>query len=432
MGIAAIVGAQWGDEGKGKVVDFYASKAHIVVRFNGGANAGHTIVHKGTKYKFHHLPSGSLYKGKVNIIGNGMVVDPKKLLEEIEQVKACGSKLMISPRAHVVLPYHFFLDGAEEEAKGWLAAGTTKRGIGPCYSDKAARIGIRMGEFVNPEIFKQKLRLLHTLKTAMLQHVYNKDFPYSEEQIFLQYSEYASRLAKYVQDPIPFLQKAIQAKRNILLEGAQATMLDIDFGLYPFGTSSSTTAAGACIGSGIPPSQINHVIGVVKLYTSRVGSGPLPTEITDSTADFIRNKGGEFGTTTGRPRRVGWLDLVTLRFAAAVNGFTGLALTRLDTLSDVKNVKVCTHYLFKGKKLLFPPSSYWELSECKPVYAEFDGWEDLGPKGWSSVARKGFFALPKNAREYLTFISRSLGIPIVFVGVGESRQDAIVLKEIFK
>ncbi|MCX8196788.1 MAG: adenylosuccinate synthase [Candidatus Micrarchaeota archaeon] len=434
MPIAAVIGAQWGDEGKGKVVDYYASFAHVVVRFNGGANAGHTIVHKGKKFKFHHLPSGSLYPNKINVIGNGVVIDPKKLIEEIRQLQASNihPNLVISPRAHIVLPYHFALDGAEEELKGGLAAGTTKRGIGPCYSDKANRIGIRMGDLLSKDVFRKKLHLLHQIKTKTLQHVYGKDFQYSEEQIYEEYCGYASLLAAYVADPVLLLQKTISSKKNILLEGAQGTMLDIDHGLYPFGTSSNTSVGGACTGAGIAPSRITHTIGVVKVYSSRVGGGPLPTEIFGKDADFIREKGKEYGTTTGRPRRIGWLDLVTLRYAAAINGFSGLAFTRVDTLSGLGKIKVCTHYLLDGKKLLFPPASYWDFEACKPVYKEFEGWTDLGQKGWSAVAKKGFRLLPQQAKKYLRFISESIGVPIYFVGVGESREDAIVLKEVFK
>ncbi len=434
MPVAVVVGAQWGDEGKGKVVDCYASRADIIVRFNGGANAGHTIVSKGVKHKFHHIPSGILYQKKLNIIGNGLVVDPKKLLEEIGAVKEAGVRpnLLISPRAHVVLPYHFVLDGAEEAKKGNLAAGTTRRGIGPCYSDKAARFGIRMGELIQPAVFREKLRIMHAIKTKILREAYGIDFPQSEDEIYSQYCQYASRLAPYVSDPAERLHQAIEGKKKVLLEGAQATMLDIDHGMYPFGTSSNTTAGGACTGSGIGPTAIDEVIGVVKVYTSRVGTGPLPTELFDSTGDFIRDKGGEYGTTTGRPRRIGWLDLVTVRYAARINGLTGLAFTRLDTLSGVKKVKVCTHYVLGGKKVLSQPASHQDFALCKPVYKEFAGWKDFGEQGWHQIAKKGYPALPKEAKAYLGFISKSVGVPTCFVGVGASREDAIVLKDVFK
>ncbi|MCX8197910.1 MAG: adenylosuccinate synthase [Candidatus Micrarchaeota archaeon] len=433
MPVAVVVGAQWGDEGKGKVVDYYASKAHLVIRYCGGANAGHTIVHGGKKFKLHHLPSGILYPSKLNIIGNGTVIDPKKLCEEIEAIKpqARRFRLQISSRAHVVMPYHFILDGAEEERKGGLAAGTTKRGIGPCYSDKAARFGIRMGELIDEEQFRKKLSIMHPIKSKMIQEVYGAKLEVSQERIFEEYSQYAKMLAPFVSDTSQAISSALSSGKNILLEGAQATMLDIDHGMYPFGTSSNTTAGGACTGSGIGPTKIDEVIGVVKCYTSRVGAGPLPTEIFGQDADAIRNKGGEYGTTTGRPRRIGWLDLCTLRYAAFVNGLTGLAFTRLDTLSGFPEVKICTHYELGGKKLLFPPSSYKDFEKCKPIYKSFPGWQDLG-KDWGKAAKKGFSALPKEARQYLDFISKSAKVPIYFVGVGPGRSDAIVLKEVFK
>ncbi|MFA6214216.1 MAG: adenylosuccinate synthase, partial [Candidatus Micrarchaeia archaeon] len=346
MAFAIVVGAQWGDEGKGKVVDCYASRADIVVRFNGGANAGHTIVSGGKKFAFHHIPSGVLYPEKINIVGNGVVLEPKKFFEELSQLDGVGitPNIKISPRCHLVMPYHLALDGAEEGRKGALAAGTTKRGIGPCYSDKAARFGIRVGELLQPALFREKLHTMHTLKVKLLKEVYGVDFKQGEDEIYGQYMEYAKRLAPFVADTGEILGDALAKKKKVLFEGAQATMLDIDHGMYPFGTSSNTSAGGACTGSGIGPTAIDEVVGVVKVYTSRVGSGPLPTEIDDDVAKYIRDKGGEYGTTTGRPRRIGWLDLPTIRYAARVNGLTGLAFTRLDTLSGVKKVKVCTHY----------------------------------------------------------------------------------------
>jgi len=434
MAVAVVVGTQWGDEGKGKVVDLYASQADLVIRFCGGANAGHTIVSEGKKFKLHHLPSGILYSSKINIIGNGTVIDPKKLLDEIAGIKLAGytPNLQISPRAHIVMPYHFALDGAEEAKKGGLAAGTTKRGIGPCYSDKAARFGIRMGELLDTEYFKQKLHIMHALKASAIEKAYGMELEKGEQQIFEEYSQYAAQLAPYVADTTLTISSALSSKKKILLEGAQATMLDIDHGMYPFGTSSNTTAGGACTGSGIGPTAINEVVGVVKCYTSRVGAGPLPTELFDKTGDAIREKGGEYGTTTGRPRRIGWLDLATLRYAALVNGLTGLAFTRLDTLSGVPKVKVCTHYELGGKKLSMPPASYKDIEKCKPVYKEFAGWADLGEEGWKSASKKGYAALPAQARVYLEFVSKEVGVPTYFIGVGPDREDAIVLKDVFR
>jgi adenylosuccinate synthase len=434
MAVAVVVGAQWGDEGKGKVVDCYASQADVVVRFNGGANAGHTIVFNGRKFAFHHIPSGVLYLDKVNIIGNGVVLEPKKFFEELAQLDASGIKpnIKISPRAHLVMPYHLALDGAEEGKKGALAAGTTKRGIGPCYSDKAARFGIRVGELLQPVLFKEKLHTMHELKVKMLKEVYGVDFKQTEEEILKQYTEYGRRLAPFVSDTSEILREALAAKKKILFEGAQATMLDIDHGMYPYGTSSNTTAGGACTGSGIGPTAIDEVIGVVKVYTSRVGSGPLPTELNDSTGQAIRDKGGEYGTTTGRPRRIGWLDIPTVRYASLVNGLTGLAFTRLDTLSGIAKVQACTHYELDGKKLSMPPASYDDIARCKPIYKTFEGWEDIGADGWRKCAKKGFKSLPKEAQAYLSFISKEVGVPIYVIGVGAGREDTIVLKDVFK
>ncbi|VVC01842.1 Adenylosuccinate synthetase [uncultured archaeon] len=434
MSVAIVVGTQWGDEGKGKIVDYYATHADMIIRFCGGANAGHTIVLKGKKYKFHHIPSGILYPDKVNIIGNGTVLDPKFLLEEINQLIAAGIKpnLTISPRAHVVMPYHFMLDGAEERKKAGLAAGTTKRGIGPCYSDKAARFGIRVSELLEPALFKEKLHTMHELKTKVLSAAYGVKFDKTEAEVHSEYTKYAQQLAPYVHDPTETIHSAIGKDKSVLLEGAQATMLDIDHGMYPFGTSSNTSAGGACTGAGIGPTAINEVVGVVKVYTSRVGSGALPTEIFDTTADIIRDKGGEYGTTTGRPRRIGWLDMVTLRYATQINGLTGLAFTRTDTLSAVPELKVCTHYMYKGVKVLTHPPSYAMLSECEPVYKTFKGWEDLGDEGWKEVAEDGYRALPIETKDYLEFVSKSLKVPIYMVSVGPGREDTIVLKDVFQ
>jgi adenylosuccinate synthase len=434
MTFAIVVGAQWGDEGKGKIVDYYASQADVVVRYCGGANAGHTIVSGGRRFAFHHIPSGVLYPGKVNVIGNGVVLEPVKFFEELSQLDSAGIKpdIRISPRAHLVMPYHLALDAAEEAKKGTLAAGTTRRGIGPCYSDKAARFGIRVGELLQPELFREKLHTMHWLKVKLLQDVYGVDFKQSEETINKQYAQYAAKLAPFVQDTQPLLSEAVSKKKKVLFEGAQATMLDIDHGLYPYGTSSNTSAGGACTGSGIGPTAIDEVIGVVKAYTSRVGAGPLPTELFDETGDAIRKKGGEFGTTTGRPRRIGWLDVCTLRYAASVNGLTGLAFTRIDTLSGVPKLKICTHYECKGRKLMTMPATYVELEGCKPIYKSFGGWEDISASGWRECAKKGFKSLPKRAQEYMNFVSKEIGVPIFAVGVGASRDDTIILKDIFK
>lgn len=434
MAFAVVVGAQWGDEGKGKVVDYYASKADIVVRYCGGANAGHTISFKNRKFAFHHIPSGALYPKKTNIIGNGVVLEPKKFFEEVSQLNEAGirPKLVISPKAHIVMPYHIAQDEAEEKAKGKLSAGTTKRGIGPCYADKAARFGIRACDLIKPEVLREKIRVMHPLKVRLLKEVYGVEFSQTEKEVFLSYAEYGKRLAPFVSDPCKMLFEAAKKGKNVLFEGAQATMLDIDHGMYPFGTSSNTTAGGACTGSGVGPTAISEVVGVAKAYTSRVGEGPLPTEISGKEADFIREKGKEYGTTTGRPRRIGWIDLPTLRYAASINGMTGLAFTKVDTLSGIPKIKACTHYLLDGEKLDVPPSSYADFARCKPIYAEFEGWGDLTEGGWRKCARKGFGFLPPQAKRYLRYISKQLGLPIYLVGVGPGREDTIVLKDVFK
>jgi adenylosuccinate synthase len=433
MTVVIVVGAQWGDEGKGKVVDFYAEQADMVVRYCGGANAGHTIVSGGRRFAFNHVPSGALYREKINIIGNGVVIEPKRFFEELSHLISAGCKpiIVISPRAHVVMPYHIALDGAEEVKKGALAAGTTGRGIGPCYSDKAARFGIRIDELVQPALFKEKLHTMHELKVKMLKEIHGVEFNQTEEEIYNQYSEYAKMLTPMIADSGEMILDSIRGDKKVLLEGAQATMLDIDHGMYPFGTSSNTSAGSACTGSGIGPTEIDEVIGVVKVYTSRVGTGPLPTELHDETGQFIRDKGWEYGTATGRPRRIGWLDLPTIKYAAQVNGLTGLAFTRLDTLSGVAKVKICTHYELSGRMLSLPPSSYTEIERCKPVYQTFDGWEDIGAEKWSACTKGGFKSLPNEAQTYLQFISDNVNVPIYMIGVGRDREDTVVLRDAF-
>lgn len=431
MAGVVIVGAQWGDEGKGKVVDHYAKEAQVVVRFCGGANAGHTVVHAGKKYKFNLLPSGVLYPKKTNILGNGTVIEPQKLLEELSELKAADitPSLIVSPKAHVVLPIHKELDAAEEEHKKASAAGTTKRGIGPTYADKAARFGLRFEEFCDEEALREKLPKLFALKEKMLA-IYGKKPQQDASGTLSQYLSYSKECKKYLSDASLALNNALAEGKNVLFEGAQATMLDIDHGFYPYCTSSNTTAGGACTGSGVGPTAISEVIGVVKVYTSRVGEGPIPSEIFDSTAEKIRERGGEFGTVTRRPRRIGWLDLVTLRYSKMVNGLSGLAFTRLDTLSGFEKVKICVAYELEGKRIEHMPLTSAQFALCRPVYKEFGGWEDLG-EGWGKCAGSSLDAIPKNARSYLSFVSKELATPICFVGIGPSREHAIVLKDVF-
>lgn len=427
MPCVVIVGTQWGDEGKGKVVDYYADKADVVVRFSGGNNAGHTVVVKGKKYAFHLMPSGAL-RGKQLIIGNGVVVDPKTLLEEIEMLKKDGitPKLLISERAHVILPYHRKLDELEEQFKGKLKAGTTKRGIGPCYEDKAGRFGIRMGDMVDKKTLAERVEALLKLKEKQIE-VYGGEFSLTKEQIVEEYSSYAEKLKGYVCDTNRVINKAIDEKKNILFEGTQGTMLDIDHGVYPFGTSCNVTAGAACTGAGVSPVKINAVVGVVKAYVSRVGEGPLPTELTGELGERIRERGGEFGTTTGRPRRVGWLDMVGLRYACRVNGITELAVTKLDVLAGLKKVKICVAYQVNNKKLTELPASYETLYKCKPIYKEMDGWE-FEVEG---IAKKGYKALPKELKRYIAEISKQSKTPVSFISIGAGREETIVLNHIF-
>ncbi|MEM3030726.1 MAG: adenylosuccinate synthase [Candidatus Micrarchaeia archaeon] len=424
-----VVGAQWGDEGKGKIVDYYAERAHVVVRFNGGSNAGHTVVVGGHEHKFHIMPSGAI-RGKRVVIGNGVVVDPKLLLEvEIGKLREEGIEpnLLISERAHVVLPFHKQLDGIEEKLKGKWRAGTTMRGIGPTYSDKAARLGIRMGELVDREVFKEKLGALYEIKKRVLA-AYGESMAASEEDIFQEYAAIGEKLKKYVGDAGAEVCGALARGRRVLFEGAQGTMLDIDHGLYPFGTSSNTTAGGACTGAGVPPTAIDEVVGVAKAYLSRVGEGPVPTELTDETGEWIRRKGVEFGTTTGRPRRCGWLDIVTLRYAARVNGLTGLAIMKLDVLGGLEKIKICTAYELDGKRVGSAPSSPREFAKCRPVYEELPGWKDLPHEEWKRLARKGFNALPAELRAYVKRVARLVRVPLYAISVGRDRSATIEFK----
>ncbi|MEM3555393.1 MAG: adenylosuccinate synthase [Candidatus Micrarchaeia archaeon] len=425
MACAVIVGTQWGDEGKGKVVDYYADKADVVVRFSGGNNAGHTVVVHGKKYAFHLMPSGAL-RGKLLIIGNGVVVDPKTLLEEIEMLRKDGikPKLLISERAHVIFPYHRILDELEEHFKGEMKAGTTKRGIGPCYEDKAGRFGLRMCDIVDKKTLSNKLEKLLKLKEKQIE-LYGGASSFAKEQLLEEYSFYGEKLKEYVCDTNIVINKAIDSKKNILFEGTQGTMLDIDHGVYPFGTSCNVTAGAACTGAGVSPMKINSVIGVVKAYVSRVGEGPLPTELHDETGKRIREKGREFGTTTGRPRRVGWLDMVGVRYACRVNGITELAVTKLDVLSGLEKVKICIAYKVGNKKITELPASYETLYQCEPIYKEMDGWDI------EEEVAKSYKVLPKELKNYVKEISKLSQTPVCLISIGAGREETIVLKNAF-
>lgn len=427
MSSVIVMGTQWGDEGKGKIVDYLAEKADVVVRYQGGNNAGHTVVVKGNEFKLHLLPSGILYQGKTCVIGNGVVIDPQVLLKEIQSMQEKGidtSGLKISNRAHIIMPYHRLLDELEEDYRGDRKIGTTKRGIGPCYMDKNARTGIRMVDLLDETEFSEKLEFNLEAKNHLLEAVYGaKGFDFAA--VKAEYLAYAETLRPYVSDTATVLNGAIAKGARVLFEGAQATQLDMDHGTYPYVTSSHPIAGGACIGAGVGPTRINTVVGVVKAYTTRVGEGPFPTELTDATGDFIRNEGHEFGTTTGRPRRCGWLDAAVVRYAGMVSGIDYMAITRLDILDKLPTLKICTGYKYQGRLLEEFPASLKVLAKVEPVYEKLPGW--LQP---TSGIRK-YEELPDNARRYLEVLSQASGLKVGIVSVGPGREQTIILKEMF-
>ncbi|MFZ5985922.1 MAG: adenylosuccinate synthase [Bacillota bacterium] len=423
MATRVVVGTQWGDEGKGKYIDMLAETSDVVVRFSGGNNAGHTIVANGVKYALHLIPSGILHEGKTCIIGNGVVVDPAVLLEEIRKLNEKGistDKLFISDRAHVIMPYHKLLDELQEKFRGENSIGTTKRGIGPCYSDKTERSGIRMCDLIDEELFAKKVKENLEVKNLIIEKVYGGQ-KLDEDQIISEYLEYAGKLRNNVTDVNSIIFEAIEEGKNILFEGAQATFLDLDFGTYPYVTSSNPIAGGVCTGAGVGPTYINEVYGVLKAYTSRVGAGPFPTEQSNEIGDRIRELGFEYGTTTGRPRRCGWLDAVMIRYAARVNGLTGLAINHVDTIGKLLKIKLCVAYKKNGQETYSFPCSLKELEECVPVYEEFDGWDiDI-----SNV--RTFDDLPENAKKYLKRIEEIVGVKVKLIGVGKEREQTIVV-----
>lgn len=427
MASVIIVGTQWGDEGKGKIVDYLANKAQYVVRSQGGSNAGHTVVVDNVKYKLRLLPSGILHKDKVCIIGNGVVIEPKVFLSEIDGIiekKVNMSNLKISNRAHVLMPYHKILDELQEEDLGENKLGTTKNGIGPCYMDKASRLGIRIVDLMNKEVFAKKLKFNVELKNKLLKKLYNHE-GINYEELLKEYLEYAERLRPYVADTTTILNKAIKEKKNILFEGAQATMLDLDHGTYPFVTSSYPAAGGACTGSGVGPRKIDNVIGVVKAYSTRVGEGPFPSELFDDVGQFIRDKGGEYGTVTGRARRCGWLDACVIKYASYINGLDSVAITRLDILDELEKLKICVAYKYNGEILEDYPADLDILSKVEPVYEEFDGWKT------STTNIREYDKLPENAKKYLKRLSEVIDTEISIVSVGAGRDETIIIKDIF-
>jgi len=418
-----VVGMQWGDEGKGKLIDYLAAQADVVVRYAGGSNAGHTVVVNGQKTILHLLPSGILHPGCLCVVGNGVVVEPGELLEEIAFVESrgfqVGDNLLVSDRAQVVMPYHKVLDEALEESKGDGKLGTTLRGIGPCYADKASRCGIRMIDLVNPRALAERLRANLQMVNRLLARVYDRE-PLDFQKVYDEYADYGARLRRFVGDSVACLHQALAAGRKVLFEGAQGSMLDVDFGTYPYLTSSNASACGIPAGTGVPPRQIGTVLGVVKAYTTRVGGGPFPTELDGATGEQLRERGGEFGATTGRPRRCGWLDAVALRYAVAINGTDYLAVTKLDVLGGQPTLRICTAYRHGGQTLERFPSDLSVLLDCEPLYEELPGWEeDIGEA--DSLA-----ALPPEARAYLDRVAELLGVPVGIVSVGNERGQTIV------
>ncbi len=419
MTVTLVIGTQWGDEGKGKVVDYYSKHAHYVVRFQGGNNAGHTIKVGEEVYKLHVVPSGVI-QGKTGIIGNGVVIDPEILLQEIDELIQRGKKpkLLISDRANIIMPYHKILDGAEEQYLGDKKIGTTKRGIGPCYSDKVARNGIRAIDLTEKKTLQHLLARILPLKQKMMD-IYDIKNKLDEKEILETYSTYGKKLQQYITTTHIELNKAIHDKKNILLEGAQGTMLDVEFGTYPYTTSSHTIAGGSTIGAGIGPRTIDEIIGIVKAYTTRVGEGPLPTELLDKTGEHLQQVGHEVGTTTSRPRRCGWLDLVVVKHSCLISGVTNLAITKLDVLNGLPEIKVCISYSLNGKKIDYFPARIEDVSNCKPVYKTFKGWTTMN----QSSAK--FSDLPKEAQAYLRFIEKETDVPIRLVSIGPGRNETI-------
>lgn len=427
MSSVVVVGTQWGDEGKGKITDFLSENAEVIARYQGGDNAGHTIVFGGVTYKLHLIPSGIFSSKKISVIGNGVVVNPKALIKELAYLHERGistDNLRISDRAHVILPYHIQLDQLQEESKGENKIGTTIKGIGPAYMDKVSRVGIRIADLLDKELFEEQLRRNLEEKNRLFTKLYDST-EIAFEDIFEEYYQYGQEIKKYVTDTSVILNEALDAGKNVLFEGAQGVMLDIDQGTYPFVTSSNPVAGGVTIGSGVGPSKVNKVVGVCKAYTSRVGDGPFPTELHDEIGQRIRDIGKEYGTTTGRPRRIGWFDAVVMRHSKRVSGITNLSLNSIDVLSGLDTVKICTAYERNGEKILHYPASLKELSECTPIYEELPGWnEDI-------TNCRSLEELPENARNYVNRISELVGVRISTFSVGPGREQTNILEDIW-
>ncbi|MBI4665397.1 MAG: adenylosuccinate synthase [Nitrospinae bacterium] len=423
MPVTVVVGAQWGDEGKGKVVDMLAESMDVIARYQGGANAGHTVVVGAEEYILHLIPSGILHKGKTCVIGAGVVIDPEALLLEIDELEKRGftvkGSLVVSGRSHLIMPYHKLMDQASEKNSGAGKIGTTGRGIGPAYADKASRTGLRMLDLFKPDYFKTRLTAAVTQKNALLEKLYGQP-PVDPEPIFEQYMKYAARLKDYVSDCGRVIRKAIADGKNVLAEGAQGTMLDIDQGTYPFVTSSPAAAGGACTGLGIPPRAVQYVIGIMKAYTTRVGEGPFPSELCDGMGEDLRKIGHEFGATTGRPRRCGWLDAVVGRYAVEVNGITGITLTKLDVLDDFDELKICVAYEVDGETITHMPEDTDVFARCKPVYETMKGWKT----STSGVSR--YEDLPLAAKNYIARVEELTGAPVSIISTGQDRAATIL------
>ena len=427
MSSVVVVGTQWGDEGKGKITDFLSENAEVIARYQGGDNAGHTIVIEGTKYKLHLIPSGIFYPEKISVIGNGVVVNPKSLVKELAYLHDAGittNNLRISDRAHVILPYHIKLDQLQEDAKGDNKIGTTIKGIGPAYMDKAARVGIRIADLLDKEIFAERLKTNLEQKNREFTKMYEVD-PIAFDDIFEEYYDYGQQIKKYVTDTSVILNDALDAGKRVLFEGAQGVMLDIDQGTYPYVTSSNPVAGGVTIGSGVGPSKISKVVGVCKAYTSRVGDGPFPTELNDEIGHQIREVGHEYGTTTGRPRRVGWFDSVVMRHSRRVSGLTNLSLNSIDVLTGLDEVKICVAYDLDGERIDYYPASLETLQRCTPIYETLPGWsEDI-------IGVRHLDELPETAKNYVRRVSELVGVKISTFSVGPGRDQTNVLESVW-
>ncbi len=428
MPVSIVVGMQWGDEGKGKIIDLLSEKADIVARYQGGHNAGHTIVFDDKKYILHLIPSGIFHEGKVCVIGNGVVIDLQALSEEIKMLEDAGfefaDRLKISDRANLILPYHMFADRKKEDSSDSRKIGTTGRGIGPSYADKVARSGLRACDFRDEALMKETLQETYTEKQKILKNLYGLDLP-EYAQVLDEMMCHRETLMKYIADTHSLLRDALAQDKKILCEGAQGTMLDVDHGTYPFVTSSSSTAGGACIGLGIPPNRIDRVVGVIKAYTTRVGEGPFPTELFDDDGQLLRDEGAEYGSTTGRPRRCGWFDAVVAKYAVDLNGIDAITLTKVDVLDGFETIRVCTGYKHKGKVLDGVPANTRILEECEPVYTEYAGWQS------KTSGIDSFDKLPDNARKYIEALQKHLGVDILMVSTGPDRDDTIIQGSLF-